>query len=370
MSGPSISGETLADIIIKTAVNFPDLVRNRTVSEIFSVIAQNDTLLYAVANVTGLEPEAIERTIVVFLKVIPFMKAYRPDRADSTVIQNFTNTSCVPVPTRGEFTNLCLVPALMIIILLSLLNQRIHLVKKCGLTITRPGLCIPVNLLDSYENRFGHACAFGATINRCLDILFFSDYSQIFDAEVVAMQNDPSTPSWAGLFWRILAMLVIGVAYYPFFACLATDYKIVGGFIGLFYSAAWLATMVSQMAQCPLRYETLIFPGDLLAIDLPTYLCLFFLMLKFLFYVIRGLVKHFRRKHTVTSEECEEEDWMGCYKSKYVLKLLEPIPKELRNPDRTTFKDKLKSTVYKWKPDRRRVRRPCRLPVLLLHAAI
>lgn len=30
----------------------------------------------------------------------------------------------------------------------------------------------PVNLLDSYENRFGNALAFGAVTSYCLNVLF------------------------------------------------------------------------------------------------------------------------------------------------------------------------------------------------------
>ena len=40
--------------------------------------------------------------------------------------------------------------------------------------------------------------------------------------------------------WQILAMVIIGIGYYPLFACMAADYKITGLVIGFLYSAMWL----------------------------------------------------------------------------------------------------------------------------------
>jgi hypothetical protein len=56
----------------------------------------------------------------------------------------------------------------------------------------------PLNLVDSYENRLGYACAFGATVSKCLSILFFSDYNEIFSKDLLKIQKDPTNPGWAG----------------------------------------------------------------------------------------------------------------------------------------------------------------------------
>ncbi|XP_048583928.1 stimulated by retinoic acid gene 6 protein-like isoform X2 [Nematostella vectensis] len=349
----SITEDTLAQIIFKTYYSFPDLVINRSVTEIFEIIAQNETILNAVSSVAGLEPDVIQKTTQTFVHVLPYWKAYR--RARENESKNVTNsTACMPVPTKGEFTYVCLGPALTIILLLSFLKPRAQTLRTCGMRIIRPGLCIPLNLLDSYENRLGYACAFGATVNRCLRILFFSDYSEIFDERVMNIQSDPATPPWTGMFWRILAMFVIGLSYYPFFACLATDYKILGGVIGLLYSGAWLGVSAYQVTQCPNRYLSYIYPGDLLAIDFPTHICLLILTIHFLYYVILELVKRYRKARTITSNEAEEDDTTSCYKYKYVQRLLEEIPTEIDSSgDKSTgsLKETLKSHIYKWKPD-------------------
>ena len=40
-------------------------------------------------------------------------------------------------------------------------------------------------------------------------------------------------------------MLTIGIAYYPLFACMETDYKVTGFTIGFLYSAFWLVNVTS-----------------------------------------------------------------------------------------------------------------------------
>ena len=61
----------------------------------------------------------------------------------------------------------------------------------------------PVNLVDSYENRVGFACAFGATTSKCLDILFNGDFTQIFTREEIQyFEKMPSYTSSKQL-WKI-----------------------------------------------------------------------------------------------------------------------------------------------------------------------
>ena len=62
--------------------------------------------------------------------------------------------------------------------------------------------CRPVNLVDSYENRFAFACAFGATATKCLSILFLSDYDEIFTPEFNQWIKSPEVPSFTGSTFR------------------------------------------------------------------------------------------------------------------------------------------------------------------------
>ena len=56
----------------------------------------------------------------------------------------------------------------------------------------------PVNMVDSYENRFAFACAFGATTTKCLSILFFGSYEEIFSPEFNEWIQSPAVPSFTG----------------------------------------------------------------------------------------------------------------------------------------------------------------------------
>ena len=53
-------------------------------------------------------------------------------------------------------------------------------------------------MVDSYENRFAFACAFGATTTKCLSILFFGSYEEIFSPEFNEWIQSPAVPSFTG----------------------------------------------------------------------------------------------------------------------------------------------------------------------------
>ena len=55
-----------------------------------------------------------------------------------------------------------------------------------------------MNLVDSYENRFAFACAFGATTTKCVTILFLASYEEIFTPEFSKWITGPEVPSFTG----------------------------------------------------------------------------------------------------------------------------------------------------------------------------
>lgn len=65
--------------------------------------------------------------------------------------------------------------------------------------------------------------------------------------------------------------------------------------------------------------------------------------------LVRGI---YRRCRPGASPKDEENEWMTFYKYRYVVKLLEPLPKEFRDKSGdTSLKGKLKGKFYKWRPD-------------------
>lgn len=338
----SISADVFGRIILSAYLSFPRMFSgNYTLAEVLYVLRHNSTTLWYIANATDLDGNVVERTVDLYLWVDEYILQATEEPPTSNTTANATEI-CVPEVTGGELTYLSLIFALIILLVLSFLKTRKRKVKVCGgKTIGRPGLCIPVNLVDSYENRVGFACAFGATTSKCLDILFNGDFTQIFTREEI--QYFEKMPSYTSIVWKILAMLVIGVSYYPLFACMASNWKITGYVFGFLYSTMWIIFEILKPLQCP-EFAEVIF-----AVELPTYLCLIYLWVKYLVLLVRGI---YRRCRPGASPKDEENEWMTFYKYRYVVKLLEPVPKEFRDKSGdTSLKGKLKGKFYKWRPD-------------------
>ncbi|KAL9987532.1 hypothetical protein ACROYT_G001856 [Oculina patagonica] len=291
MSG--VSADVLGQIILKIYDNFPQFFTgNYTLAEVLSTVRYNATVLSFIANTTGLGENVIQQTVDVYLIVAGYMKPTTAAPTSNTTITNTTgDDSCKLVAGLLTFSSVFI--ALIIVLVLSFLNQRKRLVRLWGKTITRPGLCIPVNLVDSYENRFAFACAFGATTTKCINIMFFGDYRQIFPDEMIAWIERPEGPSFTAIIWKIVAMMVIGIAYYPLFACMATDFKITGLVIGFLYSALWINFLAEEYIQCPV-YSSLVFPGDGLVAEFPVLICLVFLCLRYFVLLVKAI--HARRR--------------------------------------------------------------------------
>ncbi|XP_078583760.1 stimulated by retinoic acid gene 6 protein-like [Branchiostoma floridae x Branchiostoma japonicum] len=88
---------------------------------------------------------------------------------------------CIRVLSLDEFIHLSLIPAFLIVLVLSLCQRRANAGPNscCG---GRPGLLVPANLLDDTRHRLAYACAFGATATSCLTL--FGSYCP------------PGTPGW------------------------------------------------------------------------------------------------------------------------------------------------------------------------------
>ncbi|XP_015759259.1 PREDICTED: stimulated by retinoic acid gene 6 protein homolog [Acropora digitifera] len=249
-----IPAAVVGEIIFKTLYTYPELFTgNKTLGNVFAIVRNDTTILSLVSNTTGLTWAEVEGTIDLYLTVETYLSKWNeaPSTASNTNVKFNGTGLCKPEISQGYFTVLTLLPALFIILLLSFLNHRKRKIEVFGRVISRPGLCIPVNLVDSYENRFAFACAFGATTGKCVIILLGGGYSEVFPHGFTTWLERPDVPAFLGIFKKILAMFTIGFAYYPLFACMATNYKITGYVIGVLYSAFWLLIKYSRYAQCP-----------------------------------------------------------------------------------------------------------------------
>ncbi|XP_031559703.1 stimulated by retinoic acid gene 6 protein-like, partial [Actinia tenebrosa] len=209
------------------------------------VATQNKTLLDDVAKscwnflslqaTSGINNETLKAMVRTFLLMKQSLNSSKRD--DTPTFNRTRNWVPSYLLGKGEITTFFILPSLMIIILFSILTKRNHDKKACGVFGRRPGLCIPINLVDSYENRIGYACAFGVTASKCLDILLFGDYHTVFEGSMHILQMDnQGKATWTTVLWNLMAMLIIGLAYYPMFLCLSTDYTLLGGIIGFVYT--------------------------------------------------------------------------------------------------------------------------------------
>ncbi|KAL9963252.1 hypothetical protein ACROYT_G032433 [Oculina patagonica] len=165
----------------------------------------------------------------------------------------------------------CLAPALLIILVLASLRHRINFkLEHCN---GHPGLLIPINFLGGFSNRFTIAATFGATASTCL-MMFLNQRTGLFHLP---------GPAWVKVFQSIIAVLVYGILFYPFFACLTTEYKLLGSFMGFLYVTMRFCFRLAIDFHCASTYvgETKKLFYVLVLGFVPTYLCIFFILVRF-----------------------------------------------------------------------------------------
>ncbi|XP_067046352.1 stimulated by retinoic acid gene 6 protein-like isoform X2 [Acropora muricata] len=158
---------------------------------------------------------------------------------------NASYAPCTNVnPFRFELY--CVGPSLAIILILAFLKRReSYKLSHCN---GYPGLVIPINFLQSSKaNRFAIAATFGATASTCLDLALSSDLS---DKNVFPEGSHP----WVKVIQGLVAVLVYGIVFYPYFACLTTKNKLIGSLIGFVYVAIRFSFEFVVLFKCA-RYE-------------------------------------------------------------------------------------------------------------------
>ncbi|XP_077989086.1 stimulated by retinoic acid gene 6 protein-like [Glandiceps talaboti] len=208
-----------------------------------------------------------------------------------------------------EMVKNLLVPASLIVILLAFLTKR----KNMYLHILggRPGLPITVNLLDESDKRIAFVAAFGATTTSVID-LFKNDY----------YFNIPTNETWVKVFVGMVNVAGIGIVFYPIFACIATKNKVVGSFIGFFYTATWVVFWMWQQVACPKAASLTISDKAVYYMTtIPIFLFLFTVLVRFFITSVHSMRRMSTSKATRDKEESMK---MNFYQAKYVMHLLKP----------------------------------------------
>ncbi|XP_053533436.1 stimulated by retinoic acid gene 6 protein-like isoform X1 [Ictalurus punctatus] len=234
------------------------------------------------------------------------------------------------------FLHVSLLPAVLIILLLSLVERRKRVfalerrfMPPC--LSGRFGVVVPVDFLSTLENRWSYAFAFGAVAQHMVNLIIN------IDSDPLLVKLPPSLK----VFMYMVAAVKVGVACMPLFACFSTPHNLLGGVLGLLYSLYWFSLEVYELYWCGdsnvskggLRDYLLV---DEWLLDVPHLLCFGFLVCRFGFLIVEDIL--IRLKKHSKQEEVKKEQY------KYVQRLLQ------RPADRSVEKSWFQKNVYEWDP--------------------
>ncbi|XP_068583685.1 STRA6-like [Cebidichthys violaceus] len=224
------------------------------------------------------------------------------------------------------FLHLSLVPALLIVGVLSFLQkraQRLAIDHRLPFLGGRFAIVVPLDTIGSLSNRWSYGFAFGAVSSSVL-LLFSEQYIPF------------TVPPWARAIVYLVGALEVGLVYFPFFACLSTPFRAAGAVLGILYSLTWIIVTVWDTFTCPDgkilgKYQKLI-------IQLPCILSLIFLLGRFVYILVKAV-----RIHLQVEQE-DPEELIERHQVQHVKRLLRKTS-ALSKP-RSWFQSK----VYEWDP--------------------
>uniref|UniRef100_A0AAY4CZS9 STRA6-like n=1 Tax=Denticeps clupeoides TaxID=299321 RepID=A0AAY4CZS9_9TELE len=212
------------------------------------------------------------------------------------------------------------------VVVLSAIQKRVKLLavdERFPTLRGRFGIVVPLDFICNLSNRWSYGFAFGAISSSVL-LLFSESYLPFY------------VPTWARAIVYLVGALEVGMAHYPFFACLSTPHRICGGVLGLLYSLMWITVSLWNIATCPDgpilgRWQKLVFQW-------PSVLSLLFLTGRFVHMLVKGV--------RIYLQLIPEEDqlFMQCHQVKYVKHLL------CKPAERIQEKSWFQRNVYDWDP--------------------
>uniref|UniRef100_A0A3P8S2F9 STRA6-like n=1 Tax=Amphiprion percula TaxID=161767 RepID=A0A3P8S2F9_AMPPE len=195
--------------------------------------------------------------------------------------QLFSNVSRIDDCQSGIsvefFLHLSLLPSVVIVGVLSFLQkrpQKFAIDHRLAFLKGRFAIVVPLDTIGSLSNRWSYGFAYGAVSSSVL--LLFSERYLLFDV-----------PNWARAIVYLIGALEVGLAYFPFFACLSTPFRMVGAVLGILYSVGWIIVTVWDTFTCPDgkilgRYQKIISQW-------PCILSFIFLLGRFLYILIKAV---------------------------------------------------------------------------------
>nr|XP_040041373.1 STRA6-like [Gasterosteus aculeatus aculeatus] len=206
------------------------------------------------------------------------------------------------------FLHLSLVPAVLIVGVLSFLQKRDHRLsidRRLPFLEGRFGIVVPLDSIGTLSNRWSYGFAFGAVSSSVL--LLFSESYILFPV-----------PSWARAVVYLIGALEVGLVFFPFFACLSTPFRKTGAVLGILYSLSWIMVTVWDTFTCPDgkilgKYQKLI-------VQWPCILSLVFLLGRFIYILVKAV-----RIHLQVEQE-DPAELIGQHQVQHVKRLLRKTP--------------------------------------------
>ncbi|XP_015765165.1 PREDICTED: stimulated by retinoic acid gene 6 protein homolog isoform X3 [Acropora digitifera] len=148
------------------------------------------------------------------------------------------------------------------------------LVQLTARFLNLPVLALPpINFLrSSKSNRFAIAATFGATASTCLFLFVDPNLLKFFPED-----SDP----WVKVIQGLVSVLVFGVLFYPYFACLTTTYKLIGSLLGFVYATIRFAFEIVSILHCGSYYDYITREYLRALVLLPMLCCLLFILMRF-----------------------------------------------------------------------------------------
>ncbi|XP_072051205.1 stimulated by retinoic acid gene 6 protein-like isoform X2 [Amphiura filiformis] len=229
-------------------------------------------------------------------------------------LEESSDSECNDPVSWGYFIHGSLVPAALIILILSHMQRRLKPYRAEDCCHRYYALIYPINLLDNCNNRTAYSLAFGATASLMLD-LFYGTYAQYYAQSVDEF--------WIKILIGGFATIEIGLACYPYFACISTPSRLTGSSLGFMYVSFWFTIQLTLNILCPDRPGTY-FRYQSLVAQFPVLICMFLLAMYFLFTFIDTI----KERHHTDIKPTLEEKMMKTHHAIYVQELLKkPVTK-------------------------------------------
>ncbi|XP_069622804.1 stimulated by retinoic acid gene 6 protein-like isoform X1 [Ranitomeya imitator] len=235
------------------------------------------------------------------------------------------NGTCHTLIDTYLFLHYSLIPSVLIILALSFLERRINKSRfddKLQLLDRRFGFVIPLDLIGTFKNRWTFGFAFGAIANKVM-LLFSEEYLPA------------GVPTWARALGLLAGAIEVGLSYYPIFACLTTDSKLIGSVTGFLYTLTWFLVTIIDIVSCPHgntlgNFEKVIY-------EWPSLLCLVFLMGRFIHIFIKYI-----RIYMGADIRYDEKCFLPIHQAEHVKRLFQkPVQKQ---------KSWFEKNIYTWDP--------------------